>query len=208
MTRIVIAASSAVVRAGLEALLSATPGWEVAGSFADASHVDSLRPDVLVAALPVGGLPVVSNGMSNAGATGAPAIVLITSEGQPEWTADALRSGVRALLPRDAPAAAILAAVEAAANGLAVIDPQELEGLLGSPGPVDAADTGGAPLTPRELEVLRMMADGAANKEIAWKLAISEHTVKFHVASVMGKLNASSRTEAVTRGLRRGLILM
>jgi DNA-binding NarL/FixJ family response regulator len=200
VTRIVIAASSAVVRAGLEALLSATPGWEVAGSFADASHVDSLRPDVLVAALPVGGLPVVSNA--------TPAIVLLTSEGQPEWTADALRSGVRALLPRDAPAAAILAAVEAAANGLAVIDPQELEGLLGSPGPVDAADTGGAPLTPRELEVLRMMADGAANKEIAWKLAISEHTVKFHVASVMGKLNASSRTEAVTRGLRRGLILM
>jgi NarL family two-component system response regulator YdfI len=204
VTRIVIAAASAVVRAGLEALLSATPGWEVAGSFADASHVESLRPDVLVAALPVGGLPAVSNSATNA----APAIVLLTSEGQPEWTADALRSGVRALLPRDAPAAAILAAVEAAANGLAVIDPQELEGLLGSPGPVDAADTGGAPLTPREMEVLRMMADGAANKEIAWRLAISEHTVKFHVASVMGKLNASSRTEAVTRGLRRGLILM
>jgi DNA-binding NarL/FixJ family response regulator len=201
VTRIVIAAPSAVVRAGLEALLSAVPGWEVAGSFADASHVDSLRPDVLVAALPIGALHVVPNA--------APAIVLLTSEGQPEWTVEALRSGVRALLPRDAPAAAILAAVEAAANGLAVIDPQELEGLLGSPGPaVDAADTGTAPLTPRELEVLRMMADGAANKEIAWKLAISEHTVKFHVASVMGKLNASSRTEAVTRGLRRGLILM
>lgn len=196
MIRIAIAASSAVVRAGLEALLSATPGWEVAGSFADASHLDSLRPDVLVAALPVGELPAL------------PAIVLLTSEGQPEWTADALRSGVRALLPRDAPAAAIVAAVEAAANGLAVIDPQELEGLLGSPAPVEAADNGGAPLTAREMEVLRMMADGAANKEIAWKLAISEHTVKFHVASVMGKLNASSRTEAVTRGLRRGLILM
>jgi DNA-binding NarL/FixJ family response regulator len=193
--RIAIAASSAVVRTGLEALLSATPGWEVAGSFADASHLDSLRPDVLVAALPVSELPVL------------PAIVLLTSEGQPEWTTDALRSGVRAVLPRDAPAAAILAAVEAAANGLAVIDPQELEGLLGSPAPVEA-DNGGAPLTPREMEVLRMMADGAANKEIAWKLAISEHTVKFHVASVMGKLNASSRTEAVTRGLRRGLILM
>jgi two-component system, NarL family, response regulator YdfI len=201
VTRIVIAAASAVVRAGLEALLSATPGWEVAGSFADASHVESLRPDVLVAALPLAGLPALANGV-------APAIVLLTSEGQPEWTADALRSGVRALLPRDAPAAAILAAVEAAANGLAVIDPQELEGLLGAPGPVDAADAGGAPLTPREMEVLRMMADGAANKEIAWKLGISEHTVKFHVASVMGKLNASSRTEAVTRGLRRGLILM
>ena len=97
MTRIAIAASSAVVRAGLEALLSATPGWEVAGSFADASHLDSLRPDVLVAALPISELPVL------------PAIVLLTSEGQPEWTAEAIRSGVRALLPRDAPAAAILA---------------------------------------------------------------------------------------------------
>jgi len=195
--RLAIAASSAVVRAGLEALLSATPGWEVIASSPDASHLESLRPDVLVAALPFSELP---------GAM--PAIVLLTSDGQPEWTAEAIRSGVRALLPRDAPAAAILAAVEAAANGLAVIDPQELESLLGSPAPVEAADNGGAPLTPREMEVLRMMADGAANKEIAWKLAISEHTVKFHVASVMSKLHASSRTEAVTRGLRRGLILM
>jgi DNA-binding NarL/FixJ family response regulator len=200
VTRIAIAAPSAVIRAGLEALLAATPGWEVAGSFADASSLDSLQLDVLVAAVPVSELRVVSGAV--------PAIVLLTSEGQPEWTADALRSGVRALLPRDAPAAAILAAVEAAASGLAVIDPQELEGLLGSTGVTEPTDSGGAALTPRETEVLRMMADGAANKEIAWKLAISEHTVKFHVASVMGKLNASSRTEAVTRGLRRGLILM
>jgi DNA-binding NarL/FixJ family response regulator len=200
VTRIAIAAPSAVIRAGLEALLAATPGWEVAGSFADASSLDSLQLDVLVAAVPVSELRVVSGAV--------PAIVLLTSEGQPEWTADALRSGVRALLPRDAPAAAILAAVEAAASGLAVIDPQELEGLLGSTGVTEPTDSGRAALTPRETEVLRMMADGAANKEIAWKLAISEHTVKFHVASVMGKLNASSRTEAVTRGLRRGLILM
>jgi DNA-binding NarL/FixJ family response regulator len=196
VTRIAIAASSAVVRAGLEALLAATPGLEVIGSFADASNLDSLRPDVLVAALPAGELPPV------------PAIVLLTSETQPMWTAEALQSCVRALLPRDASAAAILAAIDAAANGLALIDPRELEGLLGAPGPAEVADTGGAALTPREMEVLRMMADGAANKEIAWKLGISEHTVKFHVASVMGKLNASSRTEAVTRGLRRGLILM
>ncbi len=198
MTRIAIAAAPTVVRAGLEALLSATPGWEVVGSFADASHLESLRPDVLVAALPLSELPA---------SRGPTVIVLITSEGQPEWSGAALRAGVRALLPRDAAAAAILAAVEAAASGMAVIDPLELEGLLGAPAPVDAADTG-APLTPREMEVLRMMADGAANKEIAWKLAISEHTVKFHVASVMGKLSAASRTEAVTRGLRRGLILM
>src|SRR5580700_7850112 len=74
LTRIVIAAASAVVRAGLEALLSATPGWEVAGSFADASNVESLRPDVLVAALPIGGLPAVSNGTTSGTTNSAPAI--------------------------------------------------------------------------------------------------------------------------------------
>ena len=72
--------------------------------------------------------------------------------------------------------------------------------------PQTAADAG--PLTPRELEVLRMMAEGAANKTIAWKLGISEHTVKFHVASILVKLGAGTRTEAVTIGIRKGLVLI
>jgi DNA-binding NarL/FixJ family response regulator len=63
-------------------------------------------------------------------------------------------------------------------------------------------------LTARELEVLRMMAEGAPNKIIAWRLGISEHTVKFHVASILSRLGASSRTEAVTIGIRRGLVLL
>ena len=153
MTRIAIAAPSAVIRAGLEALLAATPGWEVAGSFADASSLESLQLDVLVAALPVSELPVVSGAV--------PAIVLLTSEGQPEWTAEALRSGVRALLPRDAPAAAILAAVEAAANGLAVIDPQELEGLLGSPGMAEPRRHGRRRAHPAR--------DGSASDDGRWR---------------------------------------
>jgi len=64
------------------------------------------------------------------------------------------------------------------------------------------------PLTPRESEVLQMLASGLANKQIAAKLAISEHTVKFHVASILGKLGAGSRTEAVSLGIRRGLVLL
>ncbi len=64
------------------------------------------------------------------------------------------------------------------------------------------------PLTRREREVLQMLAGGLANKEIAGRLAISEHTVKFHVASILGKLGAGSRTEAVTIGVRRGLIMI
>jgi DNA-binding NarL/FixJ family response regulator len=64
------------------------------------------------------------------------------------------------------------------------------------------------PLTPREREVLQMLASGLVNKEIAAKLSISDHTVKFHVASILGKLGASTRTEAVSLGFRRGLILL
>jgi DNA-binding NarL/FixJ family response regulator len=198
LIRIAIVAQSAVVRAGLESLLATAPGLEVAGSFADPSGVDELRPDVLLIA---GSAPRVA---------GAPSVAL-TNEDQPAWTPEALRAGVRALLPRDASPAAILAAIDAAASGLALIDPQELESLLAFAAPAQAVETAAAaatPLTPRELEVLRMMADGAANKEIAWRLGISEHTVKFHVASILGKLDAGTRTEAVARGLRSGLILL
>lgn len=198
MIRIAIAATSAVVRAGLESLLATAPGLELVGSFADTTGIDALRPDVLLVA---GRHPRDST---------APSVVL-TNEDQPSWTPESLRAGVRALLPRDAPPAAILGAIDAAASGMALIDPQELESLLAaSAGPqsVEAATAPATPLTPRELEVLRMMADGAANKEIAWRLSISEHTVKFHVASILGKLDAGTRTEAVALGLRRGLILL
>jgi NarL family two-component system response regulator YdfI len=198
--RLLIAASSAVVRAGLEALAASNPAIELAGAFADLSSVEELRPDVILTALPVDELPLPADGI-------APAIVLLSSQPQPAWTRDAFRLGVRAVLPRDASAAEILAAVDAAASGLAVVDPRDLEGLLaGTPGAAVAAE---APvLTPREIEVLRMMAEGAANKAIAWKLHISEHTAKFHVASILNKLNASTRAEAVAIGIRKGLILI
>ena len=124
--------------------------------------------------------------------------------------AEALRSGVRAILPRDVPAGELIAAIEAAAAGLVALHPADLNALLPAPPRADRAplvDAGEA-LTPRELEVFAMLAEGAGNKTIAWKLGISEHTVKFHVAPIMGKLNATSRTEAVAIGIRRGLIML
>ncbi len=199
MIRVAIAAPSAVVRAGLEALLSTAPGLEVVGVWPDAAEFGDSRPHVVLlagSAQAVGGLPA----------------VVLTNEDEPSWTMEALRRGVRALLARDAAPSAILAAIEAAAGGMALVDPQELESLLAVAAPAHAAEAAPAaalaPLTPRELEVLRMMAEGVANKEIAWRLGISEHTVKFHVASILGKLDAGTRTEAVTRGLRTGLILL
>jgi DNA-binding NarL/FixJ family response regulator len=198
--RLVIVASSAVARAGLEALAASNPGLQVVGSLPDFTGVEAVHPNVVLAAAPLEEIPPLPGG-------GAVPVVLITSDSQPVWTLEALRLGVRALLPRDAPQAEILAAVEAAATGLAVVDPQDLDAMLSSTAPVQAAGEVSA-LTARELEVLRMMAEGAANKIIAWKLGISEHTVKFHVASILAKLGASSRTEAVTIGIRKGLILL
>jgi DNA-binding NarL/FixJ family response regulator len=198
--RLLIAAPSAVVRAGLEALAASSPELELVGSLPDLSSAEALHPDVILAAMSLAEIAPPSNGR-------APALVLLTNEAQPAWTQDALRYGVRAVLPRDASQSEILAAVDAAANGLAVLDPRDLDQLLASatPAPV-AAET--STLTARELEVLRMIAEGAANKIIAWKLNISEHTVKFHVASILAKLGASTRTEAVTIGIRKGLVLL
>lgn len=200
MTRLLIAAPSAVVRAGLETLVAGDPTVEVAGSFADLSSVEALRPDVVLAALPVEELAPPADGV-------APAIVLLSADAQPAWSSEVLRLGVRAMLSRNASPAEVLAAVEAASTGLAVVDPHDLEALLSASNPT-AASAESTVLTPRELEVLRLMAEGAANKNIAWKLGISEHTVKFHVASILAKLNASTRTEAVAIGIRKGMILI
>ena len=181
MTRVQVAANSAEVRAGLEALVASSPELLLTDAYSD----------VVLAAVPLQEL------------TSAAAIVLLGDEA---WSAEALRAGVRAVLPPDASAAEILAAIQAAAAGMAIVDPAELEGLFTRG--VPAGDETATPLTARELEVLRMLADGAANKTIAWKLGISEHTVKFHVAQILAKLNAGTRTEAVTVGIRRGLILL
>jgi DNA-binding NarL/FixJ family response regulator len=95
----------------------------------------------------------------------------------------------------------IVAALHAAEAGLIAV-PTEASALI-----VPAAsDTEVEPLTPREMETLEMLAEGLSNKQIAARLSISEHTAKFHVNSILGKLGAGTRTEAVIRGLRRGLL--
>ena len=199
MIRVLIAAHSAMTRAGLETLVASAPSLQLAGSYSDAFAAEALHPDVLLAEGALEDLPPP--------AARAPAIVLLSSESQPAFTHEAFKLGVRAVLARDASPGAILAAVEAAAGGLAVIEPAELEPLLAASAPVPVSAASAA-LTARELDVLRLVAEGDANKEIAWKLGISEHTAKFHVASILGKLNAGSRTEAVTIGIRRGLVLI
>jgi DNA-binding CsgD family transcriptional regulator len=113
---------------------------------------------------------------------------------------------VRAYLPPDATAAEILATVAAVAEGLVVLTRMQAERLLPARPQRENLPRLVESLTPREVEVLRLMGDGLVNKEIADRLGISEHTAKFHVASILGKLQAASRTDAVAQGMRRGLI--
>jgi DNA-binding NarL/FixJ family response regulator len=118
------------------------------------------------------------------------------------WTARARRDGVRAVLRLDATAEELTAAIAATRAGLLALHPD----AVGAAAPTAATAVAPMALTPREHDVLEMMAEGMSNRAIALRLKISRHTVKFHVASVLTKLGARSRTEAVTAGVRQGLI--
>jgi two-component system, NarL family, response regulator YdfI len=126
-------------------------------------------------------------------------IVLLTPEPDRALFDRTRRAGTGALLQANASSEQVIQAIKSVAVGLSVFD-----GSFAHPSPEDESAV--EPLTARESEVLRLLAEGLGNKEIALKLNISEHTIKFHIRSILGKLGAASRTEAVTRGLRSGLI--
>jgi two-component system, NarL family, nitrate/nitrite response regulator NarL len=131
----------------------------------------------------------------------APPVLLLIAE--PESAVTALLAGARGAVLRDAPSTALAAAAEAVALGLSVTEPTALASL-------PATGAGGepllGPLTEREREVLALLAEGLSNRAIASRLAISEHTAKFHVTQVMGKLGAQKRVEAVVRAARLGVL--
>jgi NarL family two-component system response regulator YdfI len=213
MIRVLVVAASPVSQAGLKKLLSNEESLQVVQVIADfallSESVEELQPDVVLAEA-----GSADRGFAEEIATLAEeapvGIVLLMDDQNIERDLDALRNGVRAVLPRNATPSSIIAAVQAAAAGLVVLPPEALANLLKETVAPhkSAAVPLVEPLTERELEVLGMMAEGWGNKEISSRLGISEHTVKFHVAAIMGKLNAESRTEAVTSGIRLGLVML
>lgn len=211
MTTVLIVAPTAIARAKLAAVVGASKTLSPVVGAADLSlpeHVEAAQYDVLLVDL---GSERAAAWLRNLGAEPVPpAIVLLTEEARRPLGAEALRAGVRAVLPRHASGEEIIAAIEAAAAGLIVIHPDTVGAF--QPGPSASTRAGVViarqPLTPREIEVLGMIAEGLGNKIIAARLGISEHTVKFHIASIFVKLNARSRTEAVTIGVRQGLLMI
>lgn len=199
--RVLVVAQSPVVRAGLEALLNSTGAVEVIGRVAAWSEYSGEDPDVILADWQEG-VDELFGDLAEM-APSSPLVLLVDDAGLAS-SADVLRAGARAVLPRRSSVSQITAAIEAAAVGLVVLSPGELDGVWSHVRPARLAE----PLTPREVEVLGMLAEGQSNKAIAHRLSISEHTVKFHVTSILGKLNAASRTEAVTLGIRQGLIML
>jgi two-component system nitrate/nitrite response regulator NarL len=133
---------------------------------------------------------------------GPPVLALLASEGP---AADLLAAGVRGLLLRDAEPSRMEAAVAALAQGMLVIDEALAPRLLRQR---PAAPVLAEPLTARELEVLDLLAQGLSNKQIGARLSISEHTAKFHVNAIVGKLGAQGRTDAAMRGARLGLVVL
>ena len=195
-TRVLVVSTSPLLRAGLGSIAQVAA---VAATIEEAGALTAdTRPDLMIVECDERTVQDVI-----AVAADSPPMLLLAAEASPAWINDALRAGVRGVIPRDAPEAEIVAAIEAAAAGLIVLDSRWLNGALASP------ITSGVQmesLSPREIEVLRLMAEGASNKTIAWRLNISEHTVKFHINSIFSKMGVSSRTEAVMGGLRAGLV--
>ena len=214
MIRTLVAAAFPTVRAGLAAVLRAESGIEVLGDAAGGeallSLAASLQPDVVLVELETAADDLVAAVMRLAEQSGDAGVVLLC-DATDSWIQDALRAGVRGVLARDSAAAEIAAAVVGAGLGLVVVNAPTIRAILPAEQPARLAvpaNGSGEPLTPREIEVLRQVSEGLGNKTISRRLGISEHTVKFHVGAIMSKLNATSRTEAVTIAARRGLILL
>jgi len=210
--RVFIVAASPLIRAGLQSMLTDSR-VDIAGSAPDLETISGqlvdVEPDVVLVETAADTHEELLSALEDAEVAQEYAVIVLSEQPKAAWLSKALRAGVRAVLPREVTPEQLRAALEAAAAGLVVVHPSELGAVLpATVGSSTAVDELPESLTRREREVLQMLAAGLANKEIAARLVISDHTVKFHVASILGKLGASTRTEAVSIGIRHGLVLL
>lgn len=181
---------------------------EIAGMLADEERLEvvdvCVSPRILVSARqPICDVVLVVGLTGLDAATDGPPMVALTDAPVPAFPST---RSPHAVLPLHARNEEIVAALIAAASGLFILTTDQAAKAARAPVIRDPIQTSPEKLTARELEVLRMLADGLANKEIAQALGVSDHTVKFHVSQILAKLNAVSRTEAVTAGIRAGLL--
>jgi DNA-binding NarL/FixJ family response regulator len=207
--RVLIIAADALTRAGLAAILGTQADLRAVGQLQPSDELDGaiavFQPDVLLWDIGYATDDALEALFAFTQHSSAPQIPLVALLTDPTLATSAWQVGVRALIPRSAPVATLAAALHAAAANLVVLDTRSAGSILvpatGMPNSVE-------PLTVREREVLQLMAQGMPNKTIARELAISEHTVKFHVNAILSKFGAQSRTEAVVLASRAGLVML
>jgi DNA-binding NarL/FixJ family response regulator len=198
--RVLVVGDDPLARGGLAALLGRRDELALVGEApADeaAARIATAGPDAVLWDLGLEG----GGGDALGGVAGAPVVALAATE---PHAAEALRAGARAVLLRGATGAALAGALVATARGLVVLEPTLAGDWLRPP---DApADSRG--LTAREREVLALLGEGLSNKTIAARLGISEHTAKFHVNAILGKLGVDRRAEAIVKAARLGLVVL
>jgi len=200
-----------IARAGLRGLLEEIDDALVVGQATTVEQAAAialdLRPDILLVGWETGQAEEIALLAETLGPAGIP-VVLLGEAPSPAELNVLLRAGVRGFLLSDATSDDVGAAIDVVTRDFLVLD-AVLSRALSTPGvptPLLGDINPAEPLTEREQEVLQLLASGLPNKAIARRLNVTEHTVKFHVGSILAKLGASSRTEAVTRAARQGLL--
>ncbi|MEV8070664.1 response regulator transcription factor [Streptomyces sp. NPDC085995] len=214
-TRVLVCDDQMLIRTGLVTIIGAQPDLDVVGECGDGrAAVDlarRLRPDVVVmdVRMPVLDGIEATRLLAGAGVDNPVKVLVVTTFNLDEYVYEALRAGASGFLLKDAPPDQLLHGIRTVAAGAALLDPDVTRRLVGRYAarirPLDDGNAAEAPLTPRELEVLRLIADGLSNGEIAGSLQISQETVKTFVSRILAKLGLRDRVQAVIYAYRRGL---
>jgi DNA-binding NarL/FixJ family response regulator len=211
---VVVADDHEVVRAGFAALLDTQPDFTVLGTASDGAEAvrisRELRPDVILMDVRMPGTDGIEATRQLTGGAGGPRVIILTTFDLDEYVYDALRAGASGFLLKDVTAERLFDAVRVVAAGEALLAPAVTRRLISEfarlrPAPA-APPVTVAELTPRETEVLRLLAEGLSNPEIAGRLVITEETVKTHVSRVLRKLALRDRAQAVVLAYESGLV--
>ncbi|MFD9238852.1 response regulator [[Kitasatospora] papulosa] len=213
--RVLICDDQVLIRTGLATIIDAQPDLEVAGECGDGRTgvelAGKVRPDVVVMdiRMPVLDGIAATRLLAGAGVPHPVKVLVVTTFNLDEYVYEALRAGASGFLLKDAPPDRLLHGIRTVAAGAALLDPDVTRQLVGRYA-ARIRPTGGTdpdiPLTPRELEVLRLIAEGLSNSEIAASLVISRETVKTFVSRILTKLGLRDRVQAVVYAYRQGLV--
>lgn len=219
--RVLLVDDQEIVRQGLATILRYAPGIEVVGEAGDGQEAialtDQLRPDVVLMDLKMprlGGIPATRHICQ---AWPEIHIVILTTYNAEDLVFEGIKAGAKGYLLKDTPSETLVGAIRGVVRGESLIDPGvarkvlgEFQRLAAEPlprlPPKAPEDLVLEPLTPREEQVLQLLAEGLSNREIGARLHLTEGTVKNYVSSIIAKLQANDRTHAVVRALRHGLV--